>query len=479
MSSRSIFISADHGLALVYFLQSSVVHLLHEAGYEVVVLTDDHLAGMVAERFAALGIRTEGLRIDQARAYSHRWRDLQWWLAFLRRVGGSTRINTGAMDSYIEQVAVEEPNRRRILMPFARLLIRVLRHSAVARRALVRIQELFDPQLYGDLFDSYQPEMVIASTPGWRLDRYLLREARKRGVKTASVIVGWDNPSSYAIPGARVDYINCWSKIQEHELVEGSDWAPERVNIGGIPIYDGYFNKQWQMDRQAYFELHHLDPDRKLISYACSFVSFSPNIQNITALIEILESGELRHPSQLLIRLHPNHFMDVHLFQDERDQIHRLAEINPHVHVVDPVPLGGELGYYSGEDMPEKASMLAHSDVFVTVYSTMVVEAALHDTPVVSACIDSLTGWNVPRKYTLPLSKIGNWPTHRRFREARAGLIAEDRQALLDAINRYLEDPALQRAERKRFIEREITYTDGSAGQHTAEYLLSLLEPKP
>src|SRR3989304_2046646 len=55
----------------------------------------------------------------------------------------------------------------------------------------------------------------------------------------------------------------------------------------------------------------------------------------------------------------------------------------------EPVPLGGELGYYSGEDMPEKTSMMTYADVFVTVYSTMVVEAAIHDRPIVSLCLDS------------------------------------------------------------------------------------------
>jgi len=50
-----------------------------------------------------------------------------------------------------------------------------------------------------------------------------------------SVIVGWDNPSSYAIPGAPVDWASCWSQVQKDELVYGSDWSPERVNIGGIP----------------------------------------------------------------------------------------------------------------------------------------------------------------------------------------------------------------------------------------------------
>ncbi len=34
----------------------------------------------------------------------------------------------------------------------------------------------------------------------------------------------------------------------------------------------------------------------------------------------------------------------------------------------------GDLERYAGEDYPEKASMMAHCDVLVTLYSTMVVE---------------------------------------------------------------------------------------------------------
>ena len=40
--------------------------------------------------------------------------------------------------------------------------------------------------------------------------------------------------------------------------------------------------------------------------------------------------------------------------------------------------------------------MMAHSDVLVTVYSTMVVETAVHDTPIVAAVIDIPGGWNKP-----------------------------------------------------------------------------------
>jgi CDP-glycerol glycerophosphotransferase (TagB/SpsB family) len=119
--------------------------------------------------------------------------------------------------------------------------------------------------------------------------------------------------------------------------------------------------------------------------------------------------------------------------------------------------------------------MLAHSDVFLTVYSTMVVEAAVHDTPIVSVCIDAPGGWNRRRKYSLPLSRIGDWPTHARFRESDAGRVVYSEGELRQAIDSYLTNPGSDMGARRAFVEREITFTDGSAGRRTAEFLLSLI----
>jgi hypothetical protein len=474
--SRTIFISADHGLAIVYFLQSDVVPTLLQAGAQVILLTDDALKEQITARFGQPGLTVEGLRLDQVNAYARNHHpEVQWWLQTLRRVGSSRRINTEAMDSYIDQIAVEEGWKRRILMPFGRGIIALLRRSHSARKALVRTQMGYNPGFYADLFERYQPDLVVASTPGWRLDRYLLREAHSRGVTTAAVVVGWDNPSSYSIPGAEVDWINCWSEVQKEELVLGSDWPPERVHIGGIPSYDGYFRNQWLIPREEYFRLHGLDPQRKLLCYAASFVSFSPNYQNIEALARLVASEALAAPSQLLVRMHPNHFWDHPLYAAEGRRIRQLSKQYPHVHVVEPVPLGGSLGYYSGEDMPEKASMMAYADIFLTVYSTMVVETAIHGRPIVSACIDAPGGWNTARKYSLPLSEIGDWPTHDRFRRAGFGKVALNEAELKEAINFFLQNPEAGDEQRRAFIARECTYTDGNAGSRTGQYLLDLV----
>jgi hypothetical protein len=476
MKKKTIFISADHGLAIVYFLQSDVVPTLLDAGQHVVLLSDDGLKDSLQARFGRLNLEIEGLRQKEANDYfSNHASETQWWLNFFRRVGSSNHINTEAMDSYIHQVAVEEGWRRRIWMPAAYLTIAALRRSRRARRKLIAMQGRYTPSLYSDLFVQYNPDLVVASTPGWRIDRYLLREASARDINTAAVVVGWDNPSSYSIPGAKVNWINCWSEIQKKELVAGSDWPAERVHIGGIPSYDGYFRGEWLVPREEYFRMHNLDPDRKLLSYAASFVSFAPNYRNVEALARLVASDGLSEPSQLLVRLHPNHFMDVHLYAEERKKIHRLAQELPNVHVVEPVPLGGSLGYYSGEDMPEKTSMMAYSDVFLTVYSTMVVEAAVHERPIVSLCLDTPGGWNWPRKFSLPLSEIGEWPTHSRFRQAKAGKVVYDEAELKKAVDEYLQNPNSDLESRRAFIRQECTFTDGTAGIRTGEFLLKLL----
>ena len=477
--TKKIFISADHGMAIIYFLQSDVIPALLAAGVEVVLLTDDDLCERIAAQFAQPGLTIEGLRLRQANAYYQKTDNRrQWLLAYLRRVGSSWRINTEAQDSHIWEVWAENSWKFRlgIWIPAA-LAILALRLSSAARKALVAAQSKFTPEIYADLLAKHQPDLVIASTPGWRMDRYLLREAGRQGIPTMTVIVGWDNPSSYAIPGTQVDWATCWSQEQKDELVHGSDWPPEHVHIGGIPSYDGYFRKTWQMPRDEYFRLHGLDPARKLISYACSFVHFAPNYPNVEALAQLVESTDLTEPSQLLVRLHPSHFQDKpQIFAEEREKIHRLEQKYPHVHVVRPVALGGSLGYYGGEDMDEKSSMMAHSDVFVTVYSTMVVETAVHDTPIVACCIDVPGGWNVPGKFSLSLKAIGNWPTHKRFREAKAGRVATDAGQLREILNAYLQNPQLDAAERKAFIEKEFTFTDGSAGERTAAFILQVLE---
>ncbi len=297
--SKKVFISADHGMAIIYFLQSDVVPTLLNAGVEIVVLTDDETKDQIAKRFgSAEQGRSTRRDLPSKACASNKPMTMPPNSNRVCNGWSSTCAASAARGASIPKpwTATSGKSGRRTAGNFVwafgfrpRLQFFYCGHFPFARKFLVRMQNRFIPRpnLYADLFEKYEPDLVIASTAGWRLDRYLLREATLHHVPTMAAIVGWDNPSSYSISGAHMDYATCWSQLQKDELVYGSDWNPERVNIGGIPSYDGYFRKEWQLSKDDYFKLHRLDPNRKLISYACSFVHFAPNYPECGSACEI------------------------------------------------------------------------------------------------------------------------------------------------------------------------------------------------
>jgi CDP-glycerol glycerophosphotransferase (TagB/SpsB family) len=287
-------------------------------------------------------------------------------------------------------------------------------------------------------------------------------------------VIGWDNPVSHGIPGARVDYVNVWSKIHVHELSAGLDWPEDRLHIGGMPLYDGYIKDSWLMPRDEYFKEHGLDPDKKLIAYVATALSISPNFHNVEVLINIIKEKRLSEPAQLLIRLHPNHFKPQKHYQEEREKILYAVKDCPDVHVVAPKAVGGGVPRYSGEDFPEKASMLAYCDALVTIYSTMVLEAAIKDRPLISCCIDAETGW--PDNFWIPLHEIPTLPTATRVENVKAAVNVFTQEELIKALDAYLKHPELDRENRSNFVKQELTYINGEATRKTADYLLSLLK---
>ena len=103
-------------MAIIYFLQSDVLPTLlaarspqGEQGVEIVVLTDDETKDQIAKRFARpRAPPSKACEFKQANDYAAKFKPRsQWLLVYLRRVGGSWRINTEAMDSHIWEVWAE------------------------------------------------------------------------------------------------------------------------------------------------------------------------------------------------------------------------------------------------------------------------------------------------------------------------------------------------------------------------------------
>jgi hypothetical protein len=474
---KTIFLVLDHGLGLGYFFETEVTRLLLEKNIRIVFLVQDSILPHIKGRIDHPNVVYESMRDGAVREYQNQTHPGKHELMdYARRASAKHTIPLTYVDTHRKRKEYEAFGRRKLVLRALRPIIFMNRYSKIARHLYRKSFDIFlKSDLYGDLFDKYQPDLIISNTAGWRLDQYLMREAQHRGIKTATVIIGWDNPSSQGLPGAYVDYANVWSEVHKWELVEGIDWPADKVHVGGMPLYDGYISGKWRLSREDYFNQHHLDPNKKLIAFAATALSITPNLHIIKILAEMVDKQVFSEPAQLLIRLHPNHFKSQQNYRDECAAIMDLVEQYPDVHVVEPRAVGSGIERYSGDDFPEKASMLSHCDVLATIYSTMVVEAALHDKPFISVCINTDEGWGKD-KFWIPLDEVPGWPTAARVNQACAGKTVITEEELRFALNEYLAHPELDREERLQFAKDELTYLNGEATQSTVDFISSLLE---
>ena len=473
---KTIFLVLDHGLGLGYFFETEIAKKLLEANIRLVFLVKDSMIEHVRKEIQHPNVIVESMREDKVKAYQQAHHPGVFELVeHVRRTSAKHTIPITYIDTNRRRKEYEAHGRRKTILKILKPFIIFNRYSHFSRWLFRKCLVWFDtPDLYGDLFDKYQPDLVVSDTAAWRNDQYILRQASKRGIKTAAVIIGWDNPSSQGLAGGFVDYANVWSEIHKEELAEGTDWPRENIHVGGMPIYDGYISKKWLIPREEYFKMHGLDPEKKLVAFATTALSITPNIHILKELAEIVESGDLSEPTQLLIRMHPNHYKNQANYRKEYEETIELAAKYPHVHVVELKETPDGMERYSGEEFPEKTSMLAHCDVLATIYSTMVVEAAIHDTPFISVCINSKEGWGKD-KYWVSLDEVPDWPTASRVNSMKAGRTVFTNEELKTVINDYVADGSLDHEQRMAFAQNELTYLHGESTQKVTDFLLGLL----
>ena len=482
----TVFLAAEIGIGIRYFCQTPVLRELVSSGLNVVVLVPnpEEVKKFLGADFPT--VRVERLRTDHLdHAFVTTSRPAFMLRSFmyvatnhLRVMGMSRRMSLAVPRDYekLTRRAWEtKRSRMRHWVPVLRGVAAVLNRSRRARslfERMLRTRPL--DNFHAELFRKYDPALVVASSVGWWPgEEMIFREARQRGVRTLGVVAGWDHPCSKGLPGARPDRVAAWSEVHRSELVLGSDFAADSVEIPGPVHFDIYRAPGSAMSRESYMRMHGLDTAKRLITFGCTFVGLSPNLVIVQALAEAIARGEFDVPVQLLVRLHPSHLKPgvgkYKKIRREGAQFHELAERFPDVKIESPL-LGkeGVANFTTPEDARSLASLFAHTDVFVTLFSTMVLESCFNDVPVVAAAFDAAAS---ELEDFLPISKVLDWPTHDRIIRSGAAAVARDPQQLVSALRRYLADPELHKSERRRFAEQECTFIDGKCSRRLADII--------
>ncbi len=330
----------------------------------------------------------------------------------------------------------------------------------------------FDPVL-----KKHKPDLVVAGTPGYsRDDIHLLRAAKRLRIPSATVMLSWDNLTSKGYMGAMPDELLVWSQLMADEAVELHHFPREHTYWSGAAQFDHLAGFRDSFDRAEWRRSQGVPDNAKLLMFGTINPGVMPQqVEILRQLAAAVEQQQFAEPCYLWIRLHPQ-VVQGH-WKESIDQY--LALAGPNVKVEVPPVRDSKLSWdLPPEDQRHLASLLAATDVVFSPGSTLFIEGACVDVPMISTFYDG------PENRTDGYSATRfKYYTHYAKMNAGGGVGEAFSQAeLIEISNRYLADPSLDRAGRTEIVRLELGELDGQAARRTADYLLrfagaKLLQP--
>jgi hypothetical protein len=292
--------------------------------------------------------------------------------------------------------------------------------------------------------------------------------ARQRGIPSGTLVQSWDNLSSKtAVLPPWLERYWTWSDAMSRELLSlNPRISANRVRVVGSPQFDFHRRPELLEPREQYLPRLGLDPSLPYIAIGTGTRVWMPNEPETVARMVVAIRGTLPR-CQVLIRLHP------------KDDGARWEPLWPVLrangaaiqHTAPPVHM--DLGGFvpPREFYRDQVNCLAHAAVVLNTASTLTVDAAILDRPVICIAYDVIPDARFPEGRALAYSRS----THYSHLVETGGVwVVHSEEECIQAIGRYLDDPALHRDGRKRIATTVTGEPDGGAGQRLAEDVLNL-----
>ena len=293
--------------------------------------------------------------------------------------------------------------------------------------------------------------------------------AHSLGIPTATFIFSWDNLSSKGRIAAPFDHFLVWSDHMQRELLHFyPDVTADRVHVVGTPQFDPYGDAGLLWSREEFCRQIGGDAQRQLICYSGGDVGNSPeDPQHLTTLLEQIRAGRIRNNPQVLLRPCP---------VDDGSRYAPVRAAFPELIHAQPAWIHKQHGDWSQvmpspEDVRFLANLTYHADLNVNFGSTMTLDFAIRDKPVVNVVFDV----SRPPVYGMPMWEyLRQYEHYRPVIDLGAARMARSPDELAEHVNAYLTDPKLDQDNRRQFVDLEVGAPVGDAGRRILETLAKI-----
>lgn len=342
---------------------------------------------------------------------------------------------------------------------------RILAHAWI-RRIVRRLDGwLVHDRAFAPFFEKYRPAAVLCAHLFDDDETALLREAKRRCVPTVGFINSWDKMTARSTLRLLPDTLLVFNDIVAEEAIRHADMSANRITAVGLPQYDCYVGHH-PTERSEFLKKAGLLPEDRILLYAPMGETFSTADWDI---IDLLHGWELAGllPGRLkpFVRFQPNDTVnDAELERRPWLRYDRPGKRFTRTRGVDWDMDDAELRHL--------ADTLAHLDLLVCYASSISIDAAVFDKPVINVDFE-LRPHEMLAKSPTQFYRM----THYRNALATGGIrLARSKEDLLDAIRVYAADPRRDRDGRERLVREQCGIMDGKAGERLATALLRAIK---
>lgn len=483
---KCIFIYVNQGFTVRYLLRSGIMNTLKKHPLQIVILSPNGDESIFKKTFEAENVIVEKADHASYEKYLKRSK-IQRILIQLRAFVLNGQFDTRTTDDFraifIGQKKWTKDYGFIALLKgaFWESAIRILKYVKPFRQLLIKYEtKYFAPRVHQDKFDYYMPDMVILSALcGFEFNEFFAREAIHNKVPVCSVILSWDNTSGMGMPGYNAEHIIAWSKNMRKELIELNDIKRENIFVGGVAHFDSYFQKDNLLNKILLFERLGLNIGKKTIFYATKSPKrfpWGPELLEEIALL--IKKGEILKNTQVIVRIHPLHYRTRQgnmIFKNIIQKYEKIGATYDHVIINTPKTSSQKIDFDLAESETRLvSSILAHSDVMINMFSTMVLEAAIFQLPSINMCIRDKCKADLGKSRQDIMVDYVQTHNQRVIQTGGVRTVFTMKE-LCKAINLYLKKPHLDRKKRDIIVENEIGPYPGKAGDYIGTYIVGLL----
>jgi hypothetical protein len=348
--------------------------------------------------------------------------------------------------------------------------VRVLAKSPVAGaldRMLAQARRWLTPQdFFSQDLDTLDMDILLVTDPTNRALDPLYYGCLRRGVALAGLVLSWDNLTTKGIIHREYARIMVWNQIMHAELRRMyPEYTGQTGRVVGFPRFDVYRRvPSAGFERAQFLSGLGLDPAKRVILLASANLRFFRNqTQVFRHVCEAKQQGVFPPDVQILIRCHPHEVREE--YAELRDfpgvAIWPDASRNERTKLYDQVPDKDELNIL--------AATFRHASVCVAAGSTVMLDAAVCDVPIICIAYDGDS--SLP--YHDSIASAYEFSHQKPLHEIGATEICRNRAELISAINQALANPATRGDERKKLMHRYVGEV-GTAAAKIKEVLLEL-----